>query len=100
MLPVRVSRRSAVVAALAGLAALAALFFWWRARRPFLERWGDDVQRLVSPARIGAEIEALSAKPHRSGTPANAAVADEIARRLANAGLKTWSDVHLSLIHI
>ena len=28
------------------------------------------------------------------GTPANAAVADEIARRLGNAGLKTWSNVH------
>ncbi len=83
-----------MVAALAGLAALAALFFWWRARRPFLERWGDDAQRLVSPARIGAEIEALSAKPHRSGTPANAAVAAEVERRLAAASLKTWSDVH------
>ncbi len=79
MLPVRVSRRSVAIATLAGLAVLAGLFFWWRARRSFLDRWGDDALGLVSPARIGTEIDALSVKPHRSGTPANAAVADEVA---------------------
>lgn len=94
MLPVRVSRRSAAIAALAGLAVLAGLFFWWRARLPFLDRWGDDARRLVSPARIGTEIDTLSARPHRSGTSANAAVAEEIERRLASASFKTWNDVH------
>ncbi len=94
MLPVRVSRRSAAIAALAIVVLFAGLFFWWRARRSFLDRWGDDAQRLVSPARIGTEIDALSAKPHRSGTPANEAVAQEVERRLTSASLKAWSDVH------
>jgi len=48
----------------------------------------------VSPAKIGETLEILAKSPHRAGTPANAAVAEEIARRLGNAGLKTWSDVH------
>ena len=48
----------------------------------------------MSPAKIGETLEILAKSPHRAGTPANAAVAEEIARRLGNAGLKTWSDVH------
>ncbi|MGA7992596.1 MAG: M28 family peptidase, partial [Thermoanaerobaculia bacterium] len=87
-------RRVAALAALLVAAVLAAWFAWrWR-QRPFLERWGEDASRLVSAARIGNEIEVLSAKPHRSGTPANAAVAAEIERRLGALGLKPWSDVH------
>jgi N-acetylated-alpha-linked acidic dipeptidase len=88
------TRRAAALAALFGVAALAALFLWWRGRRPFLDRWGRDAAGLVSAERIGTQIEVLSAKPHRSGTPANAAVATEVERRLASAGLKPWSDVH------
>ncbi len=69
-------------------------FVFVRTRRPFLARFRPDVDELVSPERIGETLETLAKSPHRAGTPANAAVADEIARRLANAGLKTWSDVH------
>lgn len=84
----------AAVAALLGAAALAAWLTWWWRQRPFLERWGDDAAGLVSPARIGTQIDVLSVKPHRSGTAANAAVAAEIERRLSSLGLKPWSDVH------
>ncbi len=94
MFPFRGSRRAAAFAALLAAAAAAAWFFWWRAHRPFLDRWSEDATRLVSAARIGTEIEVLSAKPHRAGTPANAEVASEVERRLASAGLKPWSDVH------
>jgi N-acetylated-alpha-linked acidic dipeptidase len=82
------------LAALLAAAALAAWFAWWWWHRPFLERWGEDAAGLVSADRIGKEIEVLSAKPHRSGTPANAAVAAEVERRLASFGLKPWSDFH------
>ncbi|MGE5717473.1 MAG: M28 family peptidase, partial [Acidobacteriota bacterium] len=54
----------------------------------------SDVEGLVSPERIGETLETLAKTPHRAGTAANAAVEDEIARRLGKAGLKTWSDVH------
>lgn len=84
----------AALAALAAVAALVAVFLWWRGRLPFLERWGSDAMRLVSPERIGSQIEVLSSKPHRSNTPANAAVAAEIERRFASAGLRPWSDLH------
>jgi N-acetylated-alpha-linked acidic dipeptidase len=94
VLPKRVSRVWAALAVLAALAAAAGGFLWWRARRPFLERWGADAARLVDPARMGGQIEILSAKSHRAGTPANADVAVEIERRFAAAGLKPWSDVH------
>ncbi|HVO51878.1 MAG TPA: M28 family peptidase [Thermoanaerobaculia bacterium] len=94
MLPNGRTRRAAALAVLLAVAALAALFLWWRGRRPFLDRWGADAGGLVSAERIGTQIEVLSAKPHRSGTPANAAVAAEVERRLASAGLKSWSDVH------
>ena len=94
MLPNGRTRRAAALAVLLAVAALAALFLWWRGRRPFLDRWGGDAAGLVSAERIGTQIEVLSAKPHRSGTPANAAVAAEVERRLASAGLKPWSDVH------
>lgn len=50
--------------------------------------------RLVSPERIGDAVDVLAKRPHRAGTPANAAAADEVARRLTAAGLKPWSDVH------
>jgi N-acetylated-alpha-linked acidic dipeptidase len=76
------------------LAILGAGFVVLRARRPFLARFRSDVDGLVSPERIGETLETLAKSPHRAGTPANAAVADEIARRLGNAGLKTWNDVH------
>ena len=59
-----------------------------------MPRFGDDVSRLVSPARIGETLDVLAKSPHRAGTPANAAAADEIARRLPAAGLKPWSDIH------
>jgi len=94
VLPNGRTRRAAALAVLLAVAALAALFLWWRGRRPFLDRWGADAGGLVSAERIGTQIEVLSAKPHRSGTPANAAVAAEVERRLASAGLKSWSDVH------
>ena len=94
MLPNGRTRRAAALAVLLAVAALAALFLWWRERRSFLDRWGADAGGLVSAERIGTQIEVLSAKPHRSGTPANAAVAAEVERRLASAGLKSWSDVH------
>ncbi|MGZ6972280.1 MAG: hypothetical protein ACXVID_11490, partial [Thermoanaerobaculia bacterium] len=83
-----------VAAAVAMLAILAAGLLVLRARRPFLARVPSDVERLVSPGRIGEALEILAKSPHRAGTPANAAVEDEIARRLTEAGLKTWSDVH------
>jgi N-acetylated-alpha-linked acidic dipeptidase len=76
------------------LAIFGAGFVVLRARRPFLARFRSDVDGLVSAERIGETIETLTKSPHRAGTPANAAVADEIARRLGKAGLKTWSDVH------
>ncbi len=76
------------------LAIFGAGFVVLRARRPFLARFRSDVDELVSPERIGEALETLAKSPHRAGTPANAAVADEIARRLGSAGLKTWSDVH------
>ena len=76
------------------LAIFGAGFVVLRARRPFLARFRSDVDGLVSPERIGETLETLAKSPHRAGTPANAAVADEIARRLGSAGLKTWSDVH------
>jgi N-acetylated-alpha-linked acidic dipeptidase len=76
------------------LAILGAGFVVLRARRPFLARFRSDIDGLVSPARIGETLETLAKSPHRAGTPANAEVADEIARRLSSAGLKTWSDVH------
>ncbi|MGZ5430265.1 MAG: PA domain-containing protein, partial [Thermoanaerobaculia bacterium] len=76
------------------LAIFGAGFVVLRARRPFLARFRSDVDELVSPERIGETLETLAKSPHRAGTPANAAVADEIARRLGSAGLKTWSDVH------
>jgi N-acetylated-alpha-linked acidic dipeptidase len=76
------------------LAILVAGFVVLRARRPFLARFRSDIEGLVSPQRIGETLEILAKSPHRAGTPANAAVADEIARRLGSAGLKTWSDVH------
>jgi N-acetylated-alpha-linked acidic dipeptidase len=76
------------------LAIFGAGFVVLRARRPFLARFRSDVDGLVSPERIGETLEILAKSPHRAGTPANAAVADEIARRLGSAGLKTWSDVH------
>lgn len=88
------SRRAAAVAALLAVAAAAGGFLWWRANRTFLDRWGGDASRLVSAARIGTQIEVLSAKPHRAGTPANGEVGSEVERRLASAGLKPWSDVH------
>ncbi len=88
-------RRVFVVAAAAlTLAILVAGFFVLRGRRPFVSRFGADVQRLVSPARIGETVEVLAKRPHRAGTTANAAAADEIARRLTASGLKPWSDVH------
>ncbi|MDL2716894.1 MAG: M28 family peptidase [Acidobacteriota bacterium] len=83
-----------VVAAVATLAILAAGVFVLRARRPFLSRFTADVQRLVLPGRIGETLDVLAKSPHRAGTPANAAAADEVARRLTAAGLKPWSDVH------
>ncbi|MEO8587673.1 MAG: hypothetical protein ABI584_16020, partial [Acidobacteriota bacterium] len=87
-------RRVYVVAAAAlALAILAAGFFVLRARRPFLSRFTADVQRLVLPGRIGETLDVLAKSPHRAGTPANAAAADEVARRLTAAGLKPWSDV-------
>ena len=76
------------------LAAVVGGFLWWRANRAFLDRWGEDASRLVSAARIGTQIEVLSAKPHRAGSPANGEVGSEVERRLASAGLKPWSDVH------
>lgn len=76
------------------LAILGAGYVVLRARRPFLTRFHSDVDGLVSSERIGETLEILAKSPHRAGTPANAAVADEIARRLGKAGLKTWSDVH------
>jgi len=82
------------VAAVAILAISGAGFVVLRARRPFLARFRSDVGELVSPERIGETLETLAKNPHRAGTPANAAVTDEIARRLGSAGLKTWSDVH------
>jgi N-acetylated-alpha-linked acidic dipeptidase len=75
------------------LAIFGAGFVVLRARRPFLARFRSDIDQLVSPERIGETLEILAKSPHRAGTPANAAVADEIARRLGSAGLKTWSDV-------
>ncbi|MFI5119688.1 MAG: M28 family peptidase [Thermoanaerobaculia bacterium] len=76
------------------LAIFGAGFVILRARRPFLARFRSDVDALVSPERIGETLEILAKRPHRAGTPANAAVADEIARRLGSAGLRTWSNVH------
>jgi N-acetylated-alpha-linked acidic dipeptidase len=84
----------AVLAALLAAAALAAWLAWRWSRRPFLERWGKDASALVSTERIGSQVEVLSAKPHRSGTAANAAVAAEIERRFGSLGLKPWTDVH------
>jgi len=83
-----------VAATVATLAILVAGFFILRGRRPFVRRFRADVERLVSPGRIGETLEVLAKSPHRAGTPANAAAADEIARRLTAAGLKPWSDVH------
>jgi len=83
-----------VAAVVAMLTILAAGLLVYRARRPFLKRFPSDVGRLVSPGRIGEALEILAKSPHRAGTPANAAVEDEIARRLTAAGLKVWSDVH------
>jgi N-acetylated-alpha-linked acidic dipeptidase len=83
-----------LAAAVAALAVLAGGLLVLRARRPFLARFSSDAGRLVSPGRIGEALEILAKSPHRAGTPANAAVEDEIARRLAAAGLKVWSDVH------
>ena len=94
MLPTRASRRRAALAAVVLLAAAAGALWWWLRSRPFLDRFGADAQRLVSAERIGVQIEVLSKKPHRAGTPANAEVAGEIERRFASAGLKPWSDVH------
>ena len=94
MFPFRRSRRTAAFAALLAVAAVAGGVLWWRTSRPFLDRWGPEATGLVSPARIGTQIEVLSSKPHRSGTPANDAVGAEVERRLAAAGLKPWSDVH------
>ncbi len=82
---------AAVVAALAILVA-GALFL--RGRRSFLSRFAGDVARLVEEKRVGETAGLLARRPHRAGTPANAAVADEVARRLTAAGLKPWSDVH------
>jgi len=88
-------RRVLVIAtAVATLAILVAGFFVLRGRMPFVRRFGADVQRLVSPGRIGETLEVLAKSPHRAGTAANGAVADEIARRLTAAGFKPWSDVH------
>jgi N-acetylated-alpha-linked acidic dipeptidase len=92
--PIRGTRRAAALAALLVVAALATWLAWWSWHRPFLDRWGGDAAGLVSARRIGTQIETLSARPHRSGTPANAAVAVEIERRLGSAGLKPWSDFH------
>ena len=94
MLPFGVSRRLAAVAALLAVAAVAVALYRWQTKRPFLDRWGADAVGLVSPARIGTQVEALSSRPHRSGTAANEAVAAEVERRLTAAGLKPWSDVH------
>ncbi len=87
-------RVTMVAAAVAMLAILGAGICVLRARRPFLARFPSDVSGLVSPGRIGEALEILAKSPHRAGTPANAAVEDEIARRLTEAGLKPWSDVH------
>jgi N-acetylated-alpha-linked acidic dipeptidase len=76
------------------LAILGAGYVVFRARQPFLPRFRSDVDALVSPERIGEMLEIFAKSPHRAGSPANAAVAEEIARRLGKAGLKTWSDVH------
>lgn len=91
---IEIRRVFVLAAAVATLAVLVAGFFILRGRRPFLPRFGADVRKLVSPERIGETLEVLAKSPHRAGTPANAAAADEIARRLAAAGLKPWSDVH------
>ena len=91
---IEIRRVFVVAAAVATLAILVAGFFVLRGRRPFLSRFVSDVQRLVSPGRIGETLEVLAKSPHRAGTPANAAAADEIARRLTAAGLEPWSDIH------
>ncbi len=91
---IEIRRFFVVAAAIATLAILVAGFFILRGRRPFVPRFGADVRRLVSAERIGETLEVLAKSPHRTGTPANAAAADEIARRLTAAGLKPWSDVH------
>jgi len=94
VLPLGGTRRKVALAAVLAVVALAAWLGWRWSRRPFLERWGPDAASLVSAARIGGQVDALSSKPHRAGTPANAEVADEIVRRLASRGFKPWIDVH------
>src|SRR5512140_939312 len=91
---IEIRRFFVVAAAIATLAILVAGFFILRGRRPFVPRFGADVGKLVSAERIGETLEIIAKSPHRTGTPANAVAADEIARRLTAAGLKPWSDVH------
>ena len=91
---IEIRRVFVVAAAVATLAIFVAGFVLFLGRRPFVSRFAADVQHLVSPGRIGETLEILAKSPHRAGTPANGAAAEEIARRLTAAGLKPWSDVH------
>jgi N-acetylated-alpha-linked acidic dipeptidase len=65
----------------------------WSARRRagFVERENGPLSRLVEASRIAKQTALDTARPHRAGTPANAAVAGLIGDRLQRIGLKVWN---------
>ena len=71
---------------LPGAGALALLALWGCSRSPLAPR-ARRIEPLVRPGRIDERLGRLARVPHRAGTPAQAAVADEVAATLRAAGL-------------
>src|ERR1700716_411649 len=86
------SRRALLLLA----AALLAVVAWFVLRRnpDFVRSKASGVASFVSAEHIEAQVRALSEKPHRAGTPANANVASALVRRLEKAGLKVTASEH------
>ncbi len=86
------SRRAVLLLAAVLLAATA--WFVFRRKPDFVRGKASAVTAFVSSERIEAQVRALSEKPHRAGTPANALVASALVARLEKAGLKVTASEH------
>jgi N-acetylated-alpha-linked acidic dipeptidase len=85
---VSLARRIVLVVAVVVAAAMWHLGF---GRDPLKTR-AARLDGLVSPARLGRQMDALAVRPHRAGTDANREVVDALAGRLRTIGLEVAID--------